>query len=99
MNVDKWLETVKQCKPLSEKDMKAVSRAAIDIMLEEENVPSVSAPVSICGDIHGQFYDLKVPSLSPPHTKPQVKLSLIIFLIPRFCSILGEIRQTQSTSS
>jgi len=58
MNLDGWLETVRQCKHLREEDLKRLCDRVKDILLEESNVQPVQAPVSVCGDIHGQFYDV-----------------------------------------
>lgn len=56
--MDGWLEMVKQCKYLPEADLKTVCERVKELLLEESNVQPVAAPVTICGDIHGQFYDL-----------------------------------------
>jgi len=58
MNLDSWIETVRQCKTLPEDDLKRLCEKVKDILLEESNVQPVWSPVTVCGDIHGQFYDL-----------------------------------------
>ena len=55
---DKWLEEVKEGKCLTEHDLKILCDKLKEILCEESNVQPVDAPVIVCGDIHGQFYDL-----------------------------------------
>lgn len=57
-NVDKWLEQLKDLEPLEEADLKQLCEKAKEIFIEESNVQNVSAPVIICGDLHGQIYDV-----------------------------------------
>lgn len=58
IDVDAWLETVKAQGVLPERDLRILCEKVKELLVEESNVQPVSAPVTICGDIHGQFHDL-----------------------------------------
>ncbi|GFZ49092.1 protein-serine/threonine phosphatase [Saitozyma sp. JCM 24511] len=49
---------VRQCKHLPERQMKMLCARVRDLLLEESNVHLVQSPVTVCGDIHGQFWDV-----------------------------------------
>ncbi|CAN1315888.1 Serine/threonine-protein phosphatase PP2A-5 catalytic subunit [Linum perenne] len=57
-NLDEQINQLMQCKPLSEQDVRGLCEKAKEILMEESNVQPVKSPVTICGDIHGQFHDL-----------------------------------------
>lgn len=57
-SLEQWLATLKQGKCLPEIELFHLCEMVKSILIEENNVQPVCAPIVICGDIHGQFYDL-----------------------------------------
>ncbi|KAF5930115.1 hypothetical protein HYC85_030988 [Camellia sinensis] len=77
-NLDEHISQLMQCKPLSEQEVRVLCEKAKEILMEESNVQPVKSPVTICGDIHGQFHDLaelfriggkSFPSMKHGHSK------------------------------
>jgi len=54
-DIDQWLEKVKQGNVLPERDLRILCEKVKELLIEESNVQPVKAPITICGDIHGQF--------------------------------------------
>ncbi|KAH0975607.1 hypothetical protein GBA52_017506 [Prunus armeniaca] len=74
-DLDRQIEHLMQCKPLPEPEVKTLCEQARAILVEEWNVQPVKCPVTVCGDIHGQFHDL-VELFSDRRQRPRYQLPL-----------------------
>ncbi|CCW68572.1 unnamed protein product [Phytomonas sp. Hart1] len=57
-DLNRQLETLYDGKLITEEEVAQLCERCKDLMLEEGNVETIYAPVTLCGDIHGQFFDL-----------------------------------------
>ncbi|KAI9872886.1 MAG: hypothetical protein M1830_001091, partial [Pleopsidium flavum] len=57
-DLDKAIAQLRACRPIPEPQVRELCYKARELLIEEGNVVGVDAPVTICGDIHGQFHDL-----------------------------------------
>jgi len=58
-DLDRQIEQLKRCELIKEAEVKLLCAKAREILIEESNVQTIYPPVTICGDVHGQFYDLQ----------------------------------------
>lgn len=57
-DLERQIAHLMECKYLPEEEVMALCDQARAILVEEGNVQPVKCPVTVCGDIHGQFHDL-----------------------------------------
>lgn len=53
-----FLSTLKEGKCLTLQNLKLLCSKIKEILIEESNILTTTSPIIICGDLHGQFYDL-----------------------------------------
>lgn len=58
LDLDRQIDILKSCEIIKESEVRELCNMARDILLQESNIQSIHSPITICGDIHGQFYDL-----------------------------------------
>jgi serine/threonine-protein phosphatase 2A catalytic subunit len=56
--LETWITKLMDCAPLTEDEVRRLCDKAKEVLVEESNVQPVRSPVTICGDVHGQFHDL-----------------------------------------
>ena len=57
-NLDRQLTALRDGKFLSEAEVVRLCEICREIFVEEGNIELVHSPVTLCGDLHGQFFDL-----------------------------------------
>ena len=57
-HVASWIEALRKGTFLNEADFRELCALAKARLIEMPTLRHVSTPVSVCGDVHGQFYDV-----------------------------------------
>ncbi|KAF4687712.1 serine threonine-protein phosphatase [Perkinsus olseni] len=58
-DLDRYIASLQDCQALAEEELAGLIARAREILQEEDNVKPVRCPVTVVGDIHGQFHDLQ----------------------------------------
>ncbi len=58
MNIDQHIEGLINGDLIPEQHIWEYCQQVKDILFEEPNVVRVKSPIIVCGDVHGQFYDV-----------------------------------------
>lgn len=56
--IDKMIDKIWSCEQPTATEIKLIIRESVDILKNEPNILTLDPPLTVCGDIHGQFYDM-----------------------------------------
>jgi serine/threonine-protein phosphatase 4 catalytic subunit len=59
LDVNQLIKTLSECQVPDERDLGPLFQKATELLQNEPNIKLLSAPITVCGDIHGQFFDLQ----------------------------------------
>ncbi|KAK5581577.1 hypothetical protein RB653_001614 [Dictyostelium firmibasis] len=57
-NLDHCIEKLQKCEILPESTVKEITDKMKELLISESNVQEIRSPVTVVGDVHGQFYDV-----------------------------------------
>jgi serine/threonine-protein phosphatase 4 catalytic subunit len=58
-NLTRIIQILSDCQLPEEQELLPLFAKATELLQNEPNIKHISAPVTICGDLHGQFFDLQ----------------------------------------
>jgi diadenosine tetraphosphatase ApaH/serine/threonine PP2A family protein phosphatase len=58
MDVEAWLSSIRSGQHLKESDLVLLLNKLAEVLYQESTLLSVPLPITICGDLHGQLYDV-----------------------------------------
>ena len=58
MDLDECIERLYKKELLAESVVEAICAKTKELLMKESNVVHIAAPVTVVGDIHGQFFDM-----------------------------------------
>lgn len=57
---DQWIEKLYNCTCISEEEVRVLCLKAKEVFQVENNVHNVPLPCTLVGDLHGQFFGMKL---------------------------------------
>lgn len=88
IDLDECIERLYKKELLAESVVEAICAKTTELLMKESNVVHIAAPVTVVGDIHGQFFDMieifKIGGFCPDTN--YLFLGMIYILLPSFSS-------------